>query len=246
VKIVPNKRQMVSMMKDNWREGRKVLHQTTKPLLDLIGNVPLSEVKARAPQILDSPVMKEYISNIWINTGSWFAQDMLNKTVQRVNKDENFWAESYRTYIEARVAAKAASIARTQASLINSIIDIVEQEALAEGYSIDTIAEKIRYELSKRLTVIQGWEAERIARTETIGAANKGSFDGAFSSGLDIKKGWQTSGLQGVRPSHASYEGMGFVPMNYEYAWGLKFPGDPACQDPSLIINCRCTIVYET
>ena len=59
-----------------------------------------------------------------------------------------------------------------------------------------------------------------------------------------MKKGWLTSGLKGVRDSHLLYESQGFVSMDYEYAPGLKHPGDPngAANE---IINCRCTIIYN-
>ena len=77
------------------------------------------------------------------------------------------------------------------------------------------------------------------------GLANKASFESALSSGLDIKKIWMTSGLSDVRETHKEYEALGPVPMNYEYAPGLKFPGDPDCLNPDEIKGCRCTIGYD-
>jgi hypothetical protein len=85
--------------------------------------------------------------------------------------------------------------------------------------------------------VVQKWEAERIARTEVIGAANKGSFDGVQASGLDVKKQWLTSGLPGVRGSHQINEGIGLVPMNYVYEGNVRYPGDPR-GEAGEIINC--------
>jgi hypothetical protein len=77
------------------------------------------------------------------------------------------------------------------------------------------------------------------------GLANKRSYENALSTGLDIKKGWLTSGLPDTRESHLRYEKLGFVDMKFEYAPGLKFPGDPDCPDLTEIDGCRCTIIYD-
>ena len=95
------------------------------------------------------------------------------------------------------------------------------------------------------MVTIQAYHAERIARTEVIGASNRGSFEAAFRSGLSMQKGWLTSGLKGIRGSHLLYGGMDFQNMDYEYNAGLKYPGDPEAEDPGEVINCRCTIVYN-
>lgn len=219
-----------------------MLYTNSRKVVDLIGNVPLDHIKQRAANMLDSVELRDYLMGLWGKTGSWFARDMSSRLIQRDNKDA--WEEGYYHYLEMRLGKKAAEIARTEATLINSVIDLVVAEGYREGYSIEHITERMVYELDKRLKIVHQWEAERIARTEVIGAANKGSFDGAMSTGLDIKKAWLTSGLKGTRESHMFYEGQGFVPMNYDYNIGLKHPGDPN-GEPGEIINCRCTIIYN-
>jgi hypothetical protein len=235
---------MNAFTKKYWREGRAVLRASTQSVINLVGMVPIEEVKARAERILDTPEMRKYLSEMFVTTGAWFANDMLTKAVQRKADDYDFWRQSYIEYISARVSAKAQSIARTQASLINSVIDLVQAEGLREGESIDVISERIKYELEKRLTVVQKWEAARIAITEVNGAANKGSYDGVKASGLDVKKGWLTSGRSNVRPLHAMNESIGLVPMDYVYEGNTKYPGDPN-GDPGAVINCHCSIYYE-
>jgi hypothetical protein len=94
------------------------------------------------------------------------------------------------------------------------------------------------------MTLINRYQAERIARTEVIGASNKGSFDAAERTGLVKTKEWATSGLPGIRQSHLDYEALGEMEMDYEYNTGLMYPGDPN-GDPEEIINCRCTHIFN-
>jgi hypothetical protein len=102
----------------------------------------------------------------------------------------------------------------------------------------------IRSSLIDGLTEINSFQAERIARTEVIGASNTGSFEGAMETGVALGKEWMTSGLPNIRQSHLDYEAMGTVDMDYEYNTGLQYPGDPN-GDPEEIINCRCVPTYS-
>jgi len=74
---------------------------------------------------------------------------------------------------------------------------------------------------------------------------NTQSFEGALSTGLDLKKVWMTSGYPDVRETHKRYETLGPVPMDYEYAPGLKYPGDPNCKDPNETEGCRWDMYFE-
>lgn len=244
MKIKPDDKKIRSFTKKYWREGRKVLYLNSRKVVDLIGKVPIDQIKGRAANMLDSVELRDYLIGIWSTTGSYFARDMSSNLMSRAQKETDLWEEAYIRYMAERVKDKAVSIARTEATLINSVIDIIIQDGFREGYSIDQMTGTIQRELEKRLRVVHDWEAERIARTEVIGAANKGSYDGALSTGLDVKKAWLTSGLKGVRGSHQMYEGMGFVPMSHDYNVGLRHPGDPN-GSPEEVINCRCTIIYE-
>lgn len=139
---------------------------------------------------------------------------------------------------------KAKKILTTSAEILNLVIDSVVAEGLSEGQSIGVISGALKDSFLGKMRTIQNYEAERIARTEVIGASNKGSYDGALSTGLNMQKGWSTSGLQGIRPTHLLYESFGWVSMEKEYAAGLRHPGDPL-GEAGEIINCRCTIIYN-
>ncbi len=140
--------------------------------------MPIEEVKARAANIMNTPLLRQYIMNIWIDTGSYFAREMNEKIMQRQSKEgEEFWEAIYYRWMQSlRNTEKAAKIARTQATLFNSVIDLVVQEGQREGLSIDAITERLKYELGKKMKVVQKYEAERIAITEVNGAANEGEL----------------------------------------------------------------------
>lgn len=74
---------------------------------------------------------------------------------------------------------------------------------------------------------------------------NTASFENAKASGVALAKIWSTSGLPDVRETHRYYESLGPVDMDYEYAPGLKYPGDPHCRDSKELDGCRCSIVYK-
>ena len=75
---------------------------------------------------------------------------------------------------------------------------------------------------------------------------NTSSFKAALENSEGVKKKWMTSRLPGGRETHKYYESLGMVEMNYEYAPGLKYPGDPHCKDPKELDGCRCTFVCDT
>ena len=187
--------------------------------------------------------IRTLIISLWGDVGSRFAREF-NEMIDNIGKDDIMWEEMMRNYMFERSAMKAGKILSTQQAEINRIIDVVNAKGLREGWSIDKISLEITKHLKNDLVKIQAYHAERIARTEVIGASNKGSFDAARMSGLEMQKAWSTSGLSGVRDSHMYYESLGFVSMDYEYAPGLKFPGD-ATGSPDEIINCRCAPLWS-
>ena len=93
--------------------------------------------------------------------------------------------------------------------------------------------------------------AERIARTEVVGALNEGKVEGYRSTGLIEKKEWlatmddRTRGNDPRDPfSHIAADGE-VVNLDEPFVRtgeSLQFPGDPA-GSPANIINCRCTVL---
>ena len=75
-------------------------------------------------------------------------------------------------------------------------------ESYEEGWGIDQATE----DLKKETTGMRDWELTRIARTETNGAQNEGSFDSMKELGVDFHK-WITARDERVRPSSIGPDG---------------------------------------
>lgn len=119
-------------------------------------------------------------------------------------------------------------------------VAILDGEMAGEG--IDKIAKRI----GKVFTQAKGYRARMIARTETIGAANAGSYYAAEASEVVGSKIWLAAVDHRTRSSHVSADGQK-VALDRKFQVGaatMKYPGDPA-GGPSETINCRCTVLYE-
>lgn len=247
MRITTDRARVRSLTKEYWRQGREVLYKTSLPVIDLLDKIPLQEIRHRTDSLLKAEHTEKYILDLWTKTGGKFAVDMV-KMIRRLKSIDDpelgMWEDAFRLYMYERSQKIAKKILSTEAELINSLIDKVVTEGYETGQSIGVISQNMKDDFMRRLVKLQTYEAERIARTEVIGASNKGSYDGALSTGANIQKGWSTSGLPGIRQAHLLYESFGWVSMDKEFAPGLKYPGDPAGPADE-IINCRCTIIYN-
>lgn len=124
------------------------------------------------------------------------------------------------------------------------------ETAVANGDSIGTMVDNLR-ELQPQLT---GYQAERIARTETVGATNRGTVEGYRQNGV-VGKQWMSAIDERTRSVDAGDEfdhvAMDGVTVRLDDSFTVpgkngddtvSEPGDPdgAAGD---IINCRCTVV---
>jgi len=112
-------------------------------------------------------------------------------------------------------------------------------EAFVNGEDLKQIMERVANVF--RVSA-EGYRAERIARTETIRAANKGALEGYRQAGVR-KKEWITALDERTREWHAEADGQ-IVPIDAPFVVGgeeLMYPGDPA-GSPGNTINCRCTV----
>lgn len=92
------------------------------------------------------------------------------------------------------------------------------------------------------------WQANRIARTEVMGAYNGGSFDGASAYSADagepLFKQWLATEDTRTRDTHVDADGQ-VQPLAQPFIVGgfpLMNPGDPV-GPPQEVIQCRCSLL---
>jgi hypothetical protein len=258
MKYVPNIAQKNILIKHYWRATRRAFAQTRVKLTDMAEYMDPERLKDNVPHLLDRKVMNENVIAIWERVGAKYAYDteraMLNSKgvfISLETKDGKQklaeWQKRMRAYASERSLAVTNSIMDTEEQAINSIIDKVLSRVNAEGLSVPDARRLMQDELADELVTIENYQAERIARTEVNSASNFGSFEAASEYGEGVEKTWVLSNLMVKhRESHVTYDQMGSQPMDFEYAPGLKFPGDPDCEDGGEVINCLCYYTLDT
>lgn len=137
----------------------------------------------------------------------------------------------------------------------NSYIDVIFKmfnDRLKEGKTLKETTDEI-FQIMRSPRFYR-WEAERIARTETTGAANYSAVKAGNISGFVMQKQWISAldvRTRRTPPSHFDHREMNgkrvglkekfvFNPKSL-YVDELSYPGDPKGQAGN-VINCRCTV----
>ncbi|HUX56222.1 MAG TPA: phage minor head protein [Bacteroidales bacterium] len=238
-----------------WRKGIKVLTACHASIIERVMDVDPRDLKPRIAGLLNKKPVEMYVKEMWIKTGSYFAANTIKRIrgkgddVDLSYKDGaldemiDYWEDYFRRYTNERSMFVIGSIMDTQTVIVNNLIDQVVAEAMSEGLSIYQIQKRLQNELTEGMTMVNKYQAERIARTEVNSASNKGSFDSAEQTGLCTGKRWSSSHRKDARTLHIEYESLGEVPMDYLYD-GMLYPLDPN-GGPDQIINCGCTHILN-
>lgn len=140
-------------------------------------------------------------------------------------------------------ALKGAAGKRWQAfneTRTQQILALVE-EGYNNGETLEDISEGIRASYDERYPD----QAYTIARTEVLSALSAGvkaHVEDLQEVFTQVSKEWITVGDEHVRDDHSSFEALGAVAADYEYAPGLLVPRDYGA-DAGQVINCRCSLV---
>jgi HK97 family phage portal protein len=176
--------------------------------------------------------------------GTYF--DFAVSVAGKINPDYDFDLND--PYADAWIKRKVSKLTReatsyTLESITQETSDAIA-EAVATGFSeAETIAQ-VADRINAVFDFAQATRAERIARTEIIGAANAGSFEAMRKTGVR-KKGWLSSRDERVRETHKQMDGQ-VVDLNEGFRSPsgavLQFPGDPDGPAEE-VIQCRCNPV---
>lgn len=173
--------------------------------------------------------------------GDVFSDAARTVTPQAREADVTAWTRSYLRTVPDRLSARmwpAGVFAAVRAEL---------GDAIAAGEGIGKIRDRIAALLDPELGDGWRWEAaaQRVARTEAVGAYNGGTqaaAAAAAAAGERLVKEWLATHDSRTRPSHAAADGQRRA-LEQPFTvggWPLMFPGDPA-GPASEVINCRCT-----
>jgi len=208
----------------------------------------LAQMKSVAERPLRKDETEKAIVKVWVPVSKQFgeytfralmpAQKAIN--FGRSNPiTEDYWFAWVEKLLKGSLGQRITLIIETTRDVFISVVDRIAYAGFEEGKSI----QKIAAEMMKDLDITQRFRAERIARTEVIGASNMSSQAGAQSTGLELDKEWISYIDDSTRESHIALNGAK-VDMNDEFSNGLEVPGDPSGEAEE-VINCRCTVGYS-
>ena len=184
-------------------------------------------------RVVDRKIRKAYFD---------FAVDMANMITPGISFSVDERAAGQ--WIASKVLKLQQDVTRfTQEQLTDAVVESI-RDAVSTGLSQSETIDQIRERILETYDFAVESRAERIARTETVGAANAGAMQAIKESSAPYKT-WVTSRDDRVRDVHAVMDGKtikkdeSFVTPDGDT---LMFPGDPN-GGPGAIINCRCNVV---
>ena len=226
------------------RKFASALNQQALPVIEALKSQPPESVINQIPILIQSDKIRETLDQCLTDVGRGFSFEyrryLIQKSRKNIDIDEG-WDDYFRLFIlpilKRKTAEAVTSITTTTMNMLKDYIG----RGINEGLGIDKIAEYVRDAMED----ISAYRSRMIAQTEVISASNQASFEGANSSGIQYRKFWSNSGLEGIRESHIfaqewSYQRDGLEPEEY-FDMGngnmMLHPGDPD-GDPSEVINC--------
>lgn len=161
--------------------------------------------------------------------------------IELKNELDPVWSVAMENYVRT-LGERIVDVTQTTKAELQKVTQQVIDEGFENGWGIDRMGREIR----KRSGITNVYRAQRIARTETVNAANVGVMKGAESTGLALNKIWLTALDGRERATHADANNQK-VDQNGKFSVGgalMDHPGDPAGGADN-VINCRCAIAYE-
>ena len=199
------------------------------------------EIIAAATGIrIDEKKVLAAFERFYFIVGMGFAKWIAKSTSPAMErKQADLWEQKIIEYVRTNTGMKITEIIRTHFKDIERIARKAVELGINEGWGMDKIARMIQ----KTEGDIDLWKALRIARTEVVAASNEGVKVGAEDLPGNKEKVWISTFDDRARPDHMAMDGTRIGWMdNFTLPSGvvLEFPGDPKCNEPGEIINCRC------
>lgn len=140
--------------------------------------------------------------------------------------------------MDDRLDEMATQVTATTREVLESRVLL---DGVANGESVDQLKARIRGVFSD----LSSWRATTIARTETVGGFNGGSFIVAEASDVVTGREWLATDDTRTRDTHARQDGAVVKSFTSRYPNGCLFPGDPSAKADETVM-CRCVELYLT
>lgn len=238
------------------RLAYKALHQHTLTVSAMLETANSTDDILQAAEIpVNERLITQAYLDIYSTTGTAFAKQTYDsfKKAKSIKSLGWYWEQVMQDFVNTTLGDRIAEVTRTTYEGIQRNAKLAIEKGIQEGWGADRMAQ----ELARLQQTMEKWRALRIARTEVVSAQNKGSYEGAKSTGLNPIKVWLSSEDNRVRRQpQAEFDhkkmngkkaaiGEKFVVISKEGQTDeIEFPGDPKGAAGN-VINCRCTIIYE-
>jgi len=203
-------------------------------LLDVTNKFP--EEGLSALNHFDPDKLYNVIKQLYIDVGGSFAVYSYSQ-IMKGEPTQDQWRAFMLEFFNSVAAERVVNINLNTVELIRKML----AEGLEQELSLRQIARNIRLEWGQ----VTANRALTIARTETVGAANRGVLAAADSISIPVKKIWIATPDDRTRDTHAQVDGD--VVDKYEsFKVGdvfMESPGDLSAP-PEEVINCRCTMSW--
>lgn len=149
-------------------------------------------------------------------------------------------------FIDSITGSKVVSVQATSREAAVNAIRSVTQEVLEMGLGSEEAAKLIQERVLSEWRILSEFRAQRIARTEVTALANRASYLGAQTSGVNFQKEWMAYIDSRTRATHKAANGTRVGPFEW-FEIGdarLQYPGQYAAGDASETIQCRCRLGY--
>jgi hypothetical protein len=203
-------------------------------LLDVTRKFP--EEGLNALQYFQPDKLEQIIKQLYIDVGGSFAVHAYSQVMKgEPTKDQ--WREFMLEFFNLYAADKVVQINENTVNIIRRLL----AEGLEGELSLRQIARNIRTQWG----TVTANRALTIARTETVGAANRGVLAAGNSISIPIKKLWIATPDDRTRDSHLEVDGQ-VVGRDESFIVGgspMESPGDQGAP-PEEVINCRCSMAW--
>lgn len=196
------------------------------------------------------PMMNALIDLYKIVGSTWASKTGLHRLVRKQTKarlpmgfSERIVSLMRQYYGDTYFLNRAELINQTTVEIIEDILS----EAAITGESIESITDRI-----SSSSELNSMRARRIARTETVLAANRASLVNAKETAIPMNKRWLSVQDKRTRHSHLIIDNNQVELYGYFNVGGvlIEAPGAPTTseglQTPAAqVVNCRCTLAYQ-